>query len=85
MIDFNTLDTLKMAKKNYDNALKTRIGIADKKQVLTNILLSHAEELIETALDAEDLMKRSVEDKKKISKLEAEIKKLTEKKDAQSE
>lgn len=85
MIDFNTLDSLKMAKKNYDNALKTRIGIADKKQVLTNILLSHAEELIETALDAEDLMKRSVEDKKKISKLEAEIKKLTEKKDAQSE
>ena len=85
MIDFNTRDSLKMAQKNYDNALKTRIGIADKKQVLTNILLSHAEELIETALDAEDLMKRSVEDKKKISKLEAEIKKLTEKKDAQSE
>lgn len=77
MLNSNTLDAIITAKKAYDNALKNRVGITDKKLTLSNILISHAEEIIETALDAEHLMKKSIEDGKKITKLEAEIKKTS--------
>lgn len=77
MIDSKTLSTLRDAKAHYDTAVKRNLGVANKKQALTNILLTHAEELIETALDAEYLMKKSTETNKKIADLEAQISKLT--------
>ena len=81
MVETKILTALRDAKANYDAAVKRNLGVSVKKQTLTNILLTHAGELIETALDAEYLMKKNAENNKKISDLEAQIAKLTAKPD----
>lgn len=69
MIETNVMNALRDAKTAYDAAVKSNMNISAKKQVLTNILLSHAGELIETALEAEDLIKKEIENKREIAAL----------------
>lgn len=77
MIESKTLTALRDAKAHYDSAVKTNMNVAAKKQALLNILMSHAGELIETALDAENMLQKSFEDKREIAKLKKQIEEMT--------
>ena len=77
MMESKTLTALRDAKANYDPAVKANMNVATKKQTLLNILLSHADELIESALDAEYLLKKKIENDKEISSLKKRIDELT--------
>lgn len=69
MIENTVLNALRDAKANYDSAVKANMNVAAKKQVLINILLSHTNDLIEAALDAEYLLKKKIECEKEIANL----------------
>lgn len=73
MIESKTLTSLRDAKANYDSAVRTNMNVNAKKQILQNILLTHAGELIETALDVEDLLKKQMENTKTIAELKKQI------------
>lgn len=77
MMESKTLTALRDAKANYDSAVKANMNVAAKKQVLVNILVSHAGELIETALDAENLLQKNIEDRREIAKLKKQIEEMT--------
>ena len=77
MIESSTLTALRDAKAHYDAAVKANMNAAAKKQTLQNILLSHAGELIESALDAEYLLKKKIEGDKEIATLKKKIEELT--------
>ena len=77
MIESTALTALRDAKANYDSAVKANMNVAAKKQTLLNILLSHADELIESALDAEYLLKKKIENEKEIASLKKQIADLT--------
>lgn len=77
MIETAVLTALRDAKAHYDSAVKSNMNVAAKKQSLQNILLSHAGELIETALDAEYLFKKKLECEKENADLKKRIDELT--------
>lgn len=85
MIETTVLTALRDAKAHYDSAVKTNMNVAAKKQVLVNILLSHAGDLIDTALDAEFLLKKTHEDGREIAKLKKQIEELTADKSSEAE
>lgn len=85
MIETTVLTALRDAKAHYDSAVKTNMNVAAKKQVLVNILLSHAGDLIDTALDAEFLLKKNREDGREIAKLKKQIEELTADKPSEAE
>lgn len=73
MIETNVLNALRDAKVNYDAAVRSNMNVTAKRQILTNILLSHAGDLIDTALDAENFMKKDIENKREIAELRKTI------------
>lgn len=77
MIETNVLNALRDAKVNYDAAVRSNMNVTAKRQILTNILLSHAGELIDTALDAENFMKKDIENKREIAELKKTINEYT--------
>ena len=77
MIETNVLNALRDAKVNYDAAVRSNMNVTAKRQILTNILLSHAGELIDTALDAENFMKKEIENKREIAELRKTIDEYT--------
>ena len=77
MMDAKLIGIMKTAAAQYELAKKNNMGVSDKKQALCNILLSHVNEIVDTALDAEFLMKKSREDAAKIAELQDKIKELT--------
>lgn len=77
MVESSVLSVLQSANTDYKYAVKANINIAAKKQTLINILFSHADELINAALEAEDLLKKKIERDKEIAKLKKRIDELT--------
>lgn len=77
MIETNVLNALRDAKVNYDAAVRSNMNVTAKRQILMNILLSHAGELIDTALDAENFMKKDIENKREIAELRKTIDEYT--------
>ena len=72
-MESKTLTSLRDAKAAYDSAVRTNMNVSAKKQALVNILLSHATELIESALDVEDLLKKKMEGDKEIARLKKKL------------
>lgn len=73
MITKETLSSLKTAKAQYDYARRNNVGVTAKRQALCNILLTHCDDLIETAMDAQYLLKTTTENNKLIGQLRKEI------------
>lgn len=77
MIDSKTLGDIKIARNEYEAALKSRMGREAKKTALANILINNVVNIIETALEAEDLLQMLMEERVKSAELEKKIAELT--------
>ena len=77
MMNVNLINTIKLARDQYESARKANMGVADKKQALSNILLSHVDEIIDTALDADFLMKKKAEAEGRAFELQKKLDELT--------
>lgn len=77
MLDSKTLGDIKIARNEYEAALKSRMGREAKKTALANILINNVVNIIETALEAEDLLQMLTEERVKSAELEKKIAELT--------
>lgn len=77
MMNHETIAEIKDAKAAYESALKSKFAVEAKKRTYMNLLMNHAEELLETALDAEYLLSKKAEAEKEAKRLAAELKKAT--------
>lgn len=77
MIDSKTLGDIKIARNEYETALKSRMGREAKKTALANILINNVVNIIETALEAEDLLQMLTEERVRSAELEKKIAELT--------
>ena len=76
MLDPKVMNDIKIARMEYEAALKSRVGREAKKTALANVLINNVVDIIETCLEAEDLFYMLNEERNKSASLEAKIAEL---------
>lgn len=77
MLNANVMDAIKKARNEYEASLVSRMGREAKKNALANILINNVVDIIETALEAEDLMMMLTNERAKSANLESKLAELT--------
>lgn len=78
MLDAKVMNQIKVARNEYEAALKTRIARDAKKTALANVLINNVVDIIETCLEAEDLFHMLGKERAKASELEKKVEELSQ-------
>ena len=62
------------AVEKYNAAVRDRMGVELRRKELVNILLSHANEIVDVIRDADDLMSQLMTAQKKLAQMESQAK-----------
>lgn len=74
MMNRDTVNVIVGAVEKYNAAVRDRMGIDLRRRELTNILLSHADEIVDVIRDADDLMNQLMTAQKKLAQMESQAK-----------
>lgn len=77
MLSREAMNNIKIALMEHENALKSRMGREAKKAALANVLINNVTDIIETCLEAEDLLEMLSKERSENAKLRAQIEELT--------
>lgn len=77
MLDPKIMDAIKIARNEYQSSLVSRVGREAKKTALANILINAVESIIDTCLEAEDLLNALAEERSRSAELTKKLNELT--------
>lgn len=77
MLDPKIMDAIKIARNEYQASLVSRMGREAKKTALANVLINAVESIIDTCLEAEDLLNALAEERSRSAELMKKLDEMT--------
>lgn len=74
MMNRDTVNVIIGAVEKYNVAVRERMAVDLRRRELTNILLNHADEIVDVIRDADDLMNQLMTAQKKLAQMESQAK-----------